>query len=218
MPLQSNRFKQELLDRGANTALNSDTLYFELVTATPTPANGTRADLTPVSGGNYAPVLMGGRTLTDQGVGEFLTCNNPQWLGLYAGAATPIVGYCVLRRVGASPAGTDPWLFFNEFIVNTTVAACSTTNGSVTITSTNSFPSNINDMMISGTNIPVNAQVLERVDANTLRMNKRATGSATGTVTATITTLSPYTPATALPGADFSIIVPTNGLISTNVL
>jgi hypothetical protein len=72
-------------------------------------------------------------------------------------------------------------------------------------------------MIISGTNIPANTTILERVDSNTLRLNKRATGTASGTVTVTITTLAPFTPATAAPGTDFTINIPANGIISTNV-
>lgn len=92
--------------------LASDTFYLELVTAAPAASVTTNASLTKASGGNYAPVVLTNASATRVSAygtgGTKLDFDDAAWSGLYTTAATPIVGGVVCKRVGGSPATSDP--------------------------------------------------------------------------------------------------------------
>ena len=83
-----------------------------------------------------------------------------------------------------------------------TVAACSTTNGSPTVSSTNSFNAAVLGQAVSGTGIPANTFVIRKAadnlsvtlgDANGATVNATATGSVTLTFSGAVIRISRWT-------------------------
>jgi hypothetical protein len=89
--------------------LSTANFYAHLVTSEPTGSTGTASGLAVVTGGNYAARDLTGKQVSAvAGGGAKLTFTNTTWVGLYAGATTPVVGLVVCRKVSGSFAGTDP--------------------------------------------------------------------------------------------------------------
>jgi hypothetical protein len=100
-----------LLDRSLD--LTTGTFYAHLVTAEPTGASSTVANCTLATGGNYATVVLAGRSMVADGTGAKLTFDNPAWPALTTDG-TQIVGMIICRQAGGAPAGTDPVVGYNR--------------------------------------------------------------------------------------------------------
>lgn len=109
-----NATKIGLLDRSVN--LTSGVFYAHLVTTAPTnPALTTVSQLTLAAGGNYAPYIFPSlpsfSVIGSSGIASF---GNLGWNSLNTNNAGNIQGFVVCRRIGASPANTDPLLMYND--------------------------------------------------------------------------------------------------------
>lgn len=90
-----------------NAYWTGGTWYAHLVTAVPTQANTTVANLTLATGGNYAPQTLTGLTTGADGTGAKVTFSNPIWTGLTTDNTATVKGMVICKRAGASPATSD---------------------------------------------------------------------------------------------------------------
>lgn len=113
--------------------LASDTFYAHAVTTMPAASVNLVSGLALASGGNYAPVVLTNTSATrvsSYGTGGTkVDFDDPSWSGVYTTAATPFVGIAICKRVGGSPASTDPVLVTNALNTSYTPA---TSSGSAT--------------------------------------------------------------------------------------
>lgn len=182
-----------------------------LLTAPVADGTTTAAGLSIVSGGSYTTKSFALTTPIADGTGAIAVpgVSTITWMGLYTTAATPIVAVGFTRRASGAFSTTDLVLCGMELVqtIDVTIANVTTTNGSASISTTNSFSALAIGQPISGTGIPTGTTILQVVSATSIIMSRRAT--ATGTISLTAKTASPYTPPTTVGTAiDFTITIP----------
>ncbi|MFQ3636168.1 MAG: hypothetical protein SNJ57_10080 [Cyanobacteriota bacterium] len=89
--------------------LSSGTFYTHLVTTAPTDPTLTQvAQLTLATGGNYGPILLQNLSFGTSGNTALWRADDPEWPNLTTNLAATIKGLVVAKRIGSSPASTDP--------------------------------------------------------------------------------------------------------------
>jgi len=94
--------------------LTSGNFYVHLVTTTPLVTNTTVADLIIANGGNYTSQPVTGVGIAPDGTGVKITLDNPVWTGLTTNNTATIKGLVLIKRIGGTPASTDPLIVYGE--------------------------------------------------------------------------------------------------------
>lgn len=193
------------------------TINAYLVTAAVVDANTNVTAITQASGGNYALQVLTSTAPSVSGTSAIVTTSaNPVWTNLFTTAASPIVGVAFSKQIGGAPAGSDPIVGYSALSALTAVAACSTTNNSEILTTTNSFTTAgfLKGQLITGSNIPLGTTIAEVTSATQLILSQAATSTIAGSLTVTGYTPSPYTPPTTTNTSTLTVPLPATGLIT----
>lgn len=193
------------------------TINAYLVTTAVAAGNSTVAALTQASGGNYALQALTSTAPTISGVTAIVTTSaNPVWTNLYTTAATPIAGVAFSKQVGGSASAADPVVGYSTLVAGVTVAACTTANNSVVISTTNSFTAAgfVAGQLITGSNISPGTTILEVTSATQLLLSQPATSTLAGSLTVTGYVASPYTPPTVSNTSTLTVPMPATGLLT----
>lgn len=192
-----------------------------LVTTAVVDANSTVAAITQASGGNYSaqsPQTITSTAPSISGTAAILsgTPTTLTWTNLFTTTATPIVGLAFAKRVGGSSAGTDPIIGYSALSFSTPVAACTTTNGSEIVSTTNSFTTAgyVKGQLITGSNIPLGTVIGEVTSATQLILSQAATSSIAGSLTVSALVPSPYTPPTSANTSTLTAPLPATGILA----
>jgi hypothetical protein len=204
--------------------LGSGTFLCELVTATPARTITFASSLTLVSGGSYTygsrPLTAISRPATLQNGRAIITAAAPTFNSLWAAAATPIVGWVIVKQAGGSPAAASdrvvsyiPSATINE---SATIASVTTYSGFRMLTAADGTFSDVRiGAAITGSGIPAGATVaFISPDGGTLTISADATASATITVTTTTEVANAIAlPTTVGTAVNRQFFIPANGFV-----
>jgi len=206
-----------------NLVLSSGVFLCELVTTAPARTITFASSLTLVSGGSYtygSKVVTMTRPATLQGGRAIMTAADVTFNGLWAAAATAVVGWVIVKQAGGSPvAASDRVISYipsSTINASATIASCTTYSGFRAITATDGAFSDVRlGAGITGTGIPGSTTVAAiSADGGTLLLSADATASGTITVTTTTEVQANITmPTTVGTAVNRQFSMPSNGII-----